>query len=73
DAGEDTRLTATSPAFTHVLHLNRDSSKSADGDDPRYFNTATVRTDIKPGRYPVTIVAHHGRVKKIGYLMVTTR
>ncbi|MFF0134571.1 hypothetical protein ACFYTG_54930 [Streptomyces mirabilis] len=73
DAGEDTRLTATSPAFTHVLHLNRDSSKSADGDDPRYFNTATVRTDIKPGRYPVTIVAHHGRVKKIGYLIVTAR
>lgn len=46
---------------------------TSDGDDPRYFNTATVRADIKPGRYPVTIVAHHGRVKKIGYLMVTAR
>ncbi|MEU1566434.1 hypothetical protein ABZ504_39625, partial [Streptomyces mirabilis] len=48
DAGEDTRLTATSPAFTHVLHLNRDSSKSADGDDP--FN-------VRPGGR-VSVVWH---------------
>ncbi|WP_369355297.1 hypothetical protein [Streptomyces sp. cg2] len=73
DPGEETRLTATSPAFTQVLRLNRDDSKSADGDDPRYFNTATIRADLKPGRYPVTIVAHHRRVMKIGYLTVTAR
>ncbi|MER6350799.1 hypothetical protein ABT186_02820 [Streptomyces sp. NPDC001634] len=73
DPGEETRLTATSPAFTQVLHLKRDDTKSADGDDPRYFNTATIRAGLKPGRYPVTVVAHHGRVKKTGYLTVTAR
>ncbi|WP_234376901.1 hypothetical protein [Streptomyces sp. TP-A0356] len=73
DRGEEKRLTATSPAFTRVLHLNRDDSKGADGDDPRYFNTATIRADLKPGRYPVTVVAHHGRVKKTGYVTVTAR
>ncbi|MYT33718.1 MULTISPECIES: hypothetical protein [unclassified Streptomyces] len=71
DPGEETRLTATSSAFTQVLRLNRDDSKSADGDDPRYFNTATIRAGLKPGRYPVTIVAHHGRVMKVGYVTVT--
>ncbi|MER6310995.1 hypothetical protein [Streptomyces sp. NPDC001657] len=73
DPGEETRLTATSPAFTHVLHLRSDDSKSADGDNPRFVDTATIRTDIKPGRYPVTVVAHHGRVKKVGYVIVTAR
>ncbi|MFD8543187.1 hypothetical protein [Streptomyces sp. NPDC059649] len=71
DPGEETRLTATSPAFTHVLHLRADDSKASDGDDPRFLGTATIRTDIKPGRYPVTVVAHHGRVKKVGYVTVT--
>ncbi|MEU4871620.1 hypothetical protein [Streptomyces sp. NPDC021608] len=73
DPGEETRLTAASPAFTGVLHLRRDDSKGADGDDPRYFGTATVRSDARPGRYPVTIVAHHGRVRKTAYLTVTAR
>lgn len=73
DPGEETRLTATSPAFTHVLRLNRDDSKASDGDDPRYLNTATVRAGLKPGRYPVTVVAHHGRVRKVGYVIVTAR
>ncbi|MGW9042940.1 hypothetical protein ACWGQL_10340 [Streptomyces lydicus] len=70
DPGEETRLTATSPAFTHVLQLDIDESKASDGDDPRFFNTATIRTDIKPGRYPVTVVAHRGRVRKVGYVTV---
>ncbi len=73
DPGEETRLTATSPAFTRALRLNRDDSKSADGDDPRYFNTATIHDGLKPGRYPVTVVAHHRRVMKVGYLTVTAR
>ncbi|MEU7058108.1 hypothetical protein [Streptomyces sp. NPDC046197] len=73
DPGEETRLTASSPAFTHVLRLHRDDSKSGDGDDPRYFNTATIRADVRPGRYPVVISAHHGRVKKQGYVIVTAR
>ncbi|MEU9123615.1 hypothetical protein AB0C96_27710 [Streptomyces sp. NPDC048506] len=73
DPGEETRLTASSPAFTHVLHLRSDDSKAADGDDPRFVNTATVRRDLKPGRYPVTVVAHHGRVRKTSYLTVTAR
>ncbi|MEU9499966.1 hypothetical protein [Streptomyces sp. NPDC048196] len=73
DPGEELRLTATSPAFTHAVRLRSDDSKSADGDNPRFVNTATIRTDIKPGRYPVTVVAHHGRVKKVGYVIVTAR
>ncbi|WP_327320367.1 hypothetical protein [Streptomyces sp. NBC_01235] len=73
DPGEETRLTATSPAFTGVLHLRHDDSKGADGDDPRFFGTATVRSGLKPGSYPVTIVSHHGRVKKTEYVTVTAR
>ncbi len=73
DPGEEMRLTATSPAFTRILHLRSDDSKSADGDDPRFLDTATIRADIKPGRYPVTVIAHHGRVKKVGYVIVTAR
>ncbi|GAA1889817.1 hypothetical protein [Streptantibioticus ferralitis] len=71
DAGEDTRLVATSPAFTHPVKLQRDESKGADGDDPRYFNLATMRTDLRPGSYPVTVVAHHGRVRMTNSLVVT--
>ncbi|MEU5010989.1 hypothetical protein AB0G35_11935 [Streptomyces sp. NPDC021749] len=71
DPGEETRLTATSPAFTRVLHLRFDDSKAGDGDDPRFLGTATIRTDIKPGRYPVTVVAHRGHVRKVGYVTVT--
>ncbi|MFF1542300.1 hypothetical protein [Streptomyces sp. NPDC058291] len=73
DPGEETRLSATSPAFTAILHLRHDDSKGADGDDPRFFGTATIRSDLKPGRYPVTVVAHHGRVKKTEYVAVTAR
>lgn len=73
DPGEETRLTATSPAFTGTVHLRHDDSKGADGDDPRFFGTATVRPDLKPGRYAVTIVAHHGRVKKTEYVTVSAR
>lgn len=71
DPGEETRLTATSPAFTGVLRLRYDDSKAADGDGPRFTGTVTVRSHLKPGRYPVTIVAHHGRVRKTEYLTVT--
>lgn len=71
DPGEQTRLTATSPAFTGVVRLRYDDSKAADGDDPRFFGTATVRSHLKPGRYPVTVVTHHGRVKKTQYVTVT--
>lgn len=73
DPGEETRLTATSRAFTGAIRLRHDDTKAADGDDPRFFGTATVRSDLRPGRYPVTIVAHHGRVKKTEYLTVTAR
>lgn len=73
DPGEETRLTATSPAFAGVLRLRRDDSKGADGDDPRFFGTATLRSGLEPGRYPVTVVAHHGRVKRTVHLTVTAR
>ncbi|OLZ66693.1 hypothetical protein AV521_27180 [Streptomyces sp. IMTB 2501] len=71
DPGEESRLIATSPAFTHAVHLGRDTSKGADGDDPRYFGTAGLRTGLEPGRYPVTVVSHHGRVTRTAYVIVT--
>ncbi|WP_416969577.1 hypothetical protein [Streptomyces sp. 4F14] len=73
DPGEETRLTATSPAFTGVVRLRHDDTKSADGDDPRFVGTATVRPGLRPGRYPVTVVSHHGRTQRTGYLTVTAR
>lgn len=71
DAGEEERLRATSPAFAHPVRLRRDESKAADGQDPRYLGPARVREDLAPGRYPVTVVSHHGRVKRTGRLTVT--
>ncbi|MGW1047648.1 hypothetical protein ACWD4N_03880 [Streptomyces sp. NPDC002586] len=71
DPGEETRLTATSPAFVHAVRLHRDTSKGADGDSARYFDVATLRAGLKPGRYPVTIVSHHGRVTRTAYVIVT--
>jgi hypothetical protein len=55
------------------VHVLGGELKGADGDDPRFFGTATIRSDLKPGRYPVTVVAHHGRVKKTEYVAVTAR
>ncbi len=71
DAGEDERLVATSPAFTAPVRLVHDESKGADGDDPRYIGTARVHSGLAPGRYPVTVVAHHGRVHRTRFLTVT--
>ncbi|MFJ5032818.1 hypothetical protein ACIQB5_33180 [Streptomyces sp. NPDC088560] len=73
DPGEENRLSATSPAFTRPVNLRRDDTKAADGDDPRYYAMATVRTGLTPGTYPVTVVAHHGRVKRTGQLIVAGR
>ncbi|MFF5131759.1 hypothetical protein ACFY41_33165 [Streptomyces syringium] len=70
DPGEEGRLTATSPAFERAVRLKRDDSKAGDGDDPRYYGPARVRTDLESGRYPVTVVSHHGRVKRTGHLVV---
>ncbi|MCD9141472.1 hypothetical protein [Streptomyces albireticuli] len=71
DAGEEERLRATSPAFVRPVPLRRDDSKAGDGRDPRYLGPARVREDLAPGRYPVTVVSHHGRVKRTGRLTVT--
>lgn len=71
DPGEDERLTATSPAFERPVPLKRDDSKAGDGDVPRYFGPARVRSGLEAGRYPVTVVSHHGRVKKTGQLFIT--
>ncbi len=71
DPGEENRLSASSPAFTHPVNLRLDDSKAADGDDPRYYALATVRTGLRPGTYPVTVVAHHGRVRRTNYLTIT--
>ncbi|MFI9251260.1 hypothetical protein [Streptomyces sp. NPDC053069] len=64
---------ATSPAFTQPVNLRRDDTKPADGDDPRYYAMVTVRTGLTPGTCPVTVVAHHGRVKRTGQLIVSGR
>ncbi|ARZ69854.1 hypothetical protein SMD11_4246 [Streptomyces albireticuli] len=71
DAGEEERLRATSPAFVRPAALRRDDSKAGDGRDPRYLGPARVRADLEPGRYPVTVVSHHGRVKRTGRITVT--
>ncbi|MGA5134573.1 hypothetical protein QZH56_22580 [Streptomyces olivoreticuli] len=71
DPGEEDRLTATSPAFEHPVPLRRDESKAGDGDSPRYYGPAHIRRGLGEGRYPVTVVSHHGRVRKIGQLVVT--
>ncbi|MDT0453684.1 COG1470 family protein [Streptomyces hesseae] len=73
DPGEDDRLTATSPAFERPVPLRRDDSKASDGDDPRYYGPARVRVGLEPGRYPVTVISHHGRVKRTGILQITGR
>ncbi|MEU7137512.1 hypothetical protein [Streptomyces sp. NPDC046261] len=71
DPGEEERLTATSPAFEAPVPLRRDDSKAADGAPPRYVGPARVRTGLESGRYPVTVISHHGRVKRTGHLLVT--
>ncbi|MGG7569412.1 hypothetical protein [Streptomyces sirii] len=71
DAGEEKRLTATSPAFEEPVRLERDDSKSADGDDPRFYGLARIRFGLDGGSYPVTVVSHHGRVKRSSRLVVT--
>ncbi|MEU5422356.1 hypothetical protein [Streptomyces sp. NPDC020667] len=71
DPGEEGRLTATSPAFERPVPLKRDESKAGDGDSPRYYGPAHIRRGLGEGSYPVTVVSHHGRVRKIGQLVVT--
>ncbi|WP_372407972.1 hypothetical protein [Streptomyces luteireticuli] len=71
DPGEEDRLTATSPAFEHPVPLRRDESRAGDGDDPRYFGPARIRRALGAGEYPVTVVSHHGRVRRTGSLVVT--
>ncbi|MFH9419577.1 hypothetical protein [Streptomyces sp. NPDC017529] len=71
DPGEETALTATSPAFPRPVRLNRDDSKAADGADPRYYATDRIRPDLAPGSYPATVVSHHRRVQKSGRVLVT--
>ncbi|MEU3877910.1 MULTISPECIES: hypothetical protein [Streptomyces] len=72
DPGEEESLTAASPAFERSVALRRDDSKAGDGDDPRYFGAARVRRALAPGSYPVTVVSHHGRVRRTGQLLVTS-
>uniref|UniRef100_UPI0014896374 hypothetical protein n=1 Tax=Streptomyces sp. I05A-00742 TaxID=2732853 RepID=UPI0014896374 len=71
DPGEDGRLTATSPAFETPVRLRRDESRAGDGDSPRYYGPARIRRALGPGAYPVTVVSHHGRVRRTGHLLVT--
>ncbi|MFJ9415372.1 hypothetical protein ACIRPT_14555 [Streptomyces sp. NPDC101227] len=71
DPGEEERLTATSPAFEGPVRLKRDDSKAGDGDDPRFYGSARIRSDLDGGSYPVTVVSHHGRVKRSNGIVVT--
>ncbi|WP_109284586.1 hypothetical protein [Streptomyces orinoci] len=71
DPGEEDQLTATSPAFEHPVRLKRDDSKAGDGDDPRYFAPARIRRDASQGSYPVTVISHHGRIKRTEHLQIT--
>lgn len=71
DPGEEERTTATSPAFQAPAKLAFDVVKGHEEEDPIFWGPARVKPDLKPGSYPVTVVTHHGRVKKTGYLTVT--
>ncbi|MEU9113565.1 hypothetical protein AB0D04_17715 [Streptomyces sp. NPDC048483] len=71
DPGEESRLTATSPAFEEPVRLKRYDSKSVDGSDPIFYGLARVRSGLDSGSYPVTVVSHHGRVKRSNRLVVT--
>ncbi|MBT2383697.1 hypothetical protein [Streptomyces sp. ISL-11] len=71
DPGEEERLTATSPAFERPVTLRRDDSKAGDGAAPRYYGPARVRRGLEAGRYPVTVVSHHGRVSRTAHLVIT--
>ncbi|MEV5510558.1 hypothetical protein [Streptomyces orinoci] len=71
DPGEEEQLTATSPAFEHPVRLRRDDSKAGDGDDPRFYGPAHIRKGLGQGSYPVTVVSHHGRVRRTEHLIVT--
>ncbi|MGW0883423.1 hypothetical protein [Streptomyces sp. NPDC002671] len=71
DPGEEERMTATSPAFQAPAKLKADDLKGHEGDAPIFWGPARIKPDLKPGSYPVTVVSHHGRVKKTGYLTVT--
>ncbi|MCC3770145.1 hypothetical protein [Streptomyces sp. UNOC14_S4] len=71
DPGEEGRIVATSPAFERPVLLRRDESKAGDGDAPRYYGPARIRKGLGAGSYPVLVVSHHGRVRKISRLLVT--
>ncbi|GHI10335.1 hypothetical protein AQI88_40575 [Streptomyces cellostaticus] len=71
DAGEEERLTATSPAFEAPAKLTFDLLKGHEMDAPMFWGPARIKPGLKPGRYPVTVVSHRGRVKKTSSLTVT--
>ncbi|MGW1805691.1 hypothetical protein [Streptomyces sp. NPDC002078] len=71
DLGEQERMAATSPAFQTPAKLTFDVPKGHEGDDPVFWGPARIKPGLKPGRYPVTVVSHHGRVTQTGYLTVT--
>ncbi|RLU78889.1 hypothetical protein CTZ27_37490 [Streptomyces griseocarneus] len=71
DPGEEDRIVATSPAFECPVPLRRDESKAGDGDAPRYYGPARIRKGLGAGSYPVMVVSHHGRVRKVSRLLVT--
>ncbi|EST34642.1 hypothetical protein [Streptomyces roseochromogenus] len=71
DPGEEERLTATSPAFQAPARLASDVIKGHEMDPPLFWGPARIKPGLKPGRYPVTVVSHRGRVTKNSYLTVT--
>ncbi|ANP52331.1 hypothetical protein J2Z21_008763 [Streptomyces griseochromogenes] len=71
DPGEEEWMTATSPAFRAPARLKFDVVKGHEEDDPIFWGPARIKSDLKRGSYPVTIVSHHGRVKKTSYLTIT--
>ncbi|MFG2483684.1 hypothetical protein ACGFSI_13120 [Streptomyces virginiae] len=61
--GEDS-LVATSPAFTKDVRIRTDGPDDplckCDDGSTLYTGHTTLRDDVPPGTYPLTVVSHHG-------------
>ncbi|MFI9720013.1 hypothetical protein ACIHFE_10195 [Streptomyces sp. NPDC052396] len=73
DPDEDT-LTVKSPAFEHPLTLKQgadDPGCKCDDGATLYGGHTRLRDDLKPGRYPMTVVSHHGKETTTRQFQVT--
>ncbi|MEV5510203.1 hypothetical protein [Streptomyces orinoci] len=73
DPDEDS-LTVKSPAFEHPLTLKQgadDPGCKCDDGSTLYGGHTRLRDDLKSGRYPMTVVSHHGKQTTTRQFQVT--